>query len=126
MEFQTNIIISRCNKDISVENIAKIVSAYYELPREDLNLKTRKREIVTARQMTWYIIKKLKYKIGLVEMGKLFHDKDHTTVMHGVKTINNLLAVSDKDIMEDAANLIALVNEASDASKRQKRTLLGI
>lgn len=50
---------------------------------------SRKREIVQDRQICHYLVKE-KTKISLSEIGLKFGNKDHTTVIHSIKTINNL------------------------------------
>jgi hypothetical protein len=65
------------------------VFVYYEIPVEMCDSKTRKREIVQARQICWWL---LKNKPGRTsgDIGKNIGGKDHASVLHGVKVINNL------------------------------------
>jgi len=55
-----------------------------------LNAKTRKREIVQARQIAMYFSKSLT-KASLSTIGSVIGNKDHATVLHACKTVNNLM-----------------------------------
>jgi chromosomal replication initiator protein len=59
------------------------------MPVESLQAKTRKREIVQARQLTMYFSKNLT-KYSLASIGAQVGNKDHATVLHACKTVNNL------------------------------------
>lgn len=71
------------------ETIERIVCGYYNVTPDQINKKTRKREIVIARQLCHYFSKD--GDLGsLSTIGKKFGRKDHATVIHSCKTINNL------------------------------------
>jgi chromosomal replication initiator protein len=55
--------------------------------------KTRKMEIVTARQVYWLYLNR--NKIGISEIGRMFN-KDHSTVLSGIRRVNDLISVKDK------------------------------
>jgi len=71
---------------ISLKKIRQIIDSYFDC---DTTRKTRLREIVYARQMGMYFARELTTN-SLAEIGREFGGKDHATVLHGVKTINNL------------------------------------
>ena len=77
-------------REISIDYIQKVVSDYFSLPVEMITSKTRKREIVQARQLTMYFAKKLT-KASLATIGLHCGNKDHATVLHACRTVNNLL-----------------------------------
>ena len=77
-------------REISIDYIQKIVCDYFNLPVEAINSKTRKREIVQARQLSMFFSKK-HTKNSLATIGIHCGNKDHATVLHAVKTINNLM-----------------------------------
>ncbi len=85
--------VKSTNREISIEYIQKMVCEYFDLPLEVINSKTRKREVVQARQLAMFFSKK-HTKSSLAHIGKQCGNKDHATVLHAVKTINNL---SDTD-----------------------------
>lgn len=76
-------------REVSIEYIQKIVCDYFDLPIELLKSKTRKREIVQARQIAMYFSKKMT-KSSLANIGLHCGGKDHATVLHACRTVNNL------------------------------------
>jgi chromosomal replication initiator protein len=81
-------------KEVSIEYIQKVVCDYFDLPIEVMKSKTRKREVVQARQIAMYFSKKMT-KSSLANIGAHCGGKDHATVLHACKTVNNL-AETDK------------------------------
>ncbi len=77
-------------REVSIDYIQKVVSDYFNMPVELMKSKTRKREIVQARQIAMYFSKKLT-KSSLASIGMQCGGKDHATVLHACKTVNNLL-----------------------------------
>jgi chromosomal replication initiator protein len=82
--------VKNSTKEISIDYIQKVVCDYFNLPVEVINSKTRKREIVQARQLAMYFSKK-HTKNSLNTIGLHCGNKDHATVLHAVKTVNNLI-----------------------------------
>ncbi|MCB0761576.1 MAG: chromosomal replication initiator protein DnaA [Flavobacteriales bacterium] len=81
-------------REVSIDYIQKVVCDYFDLPIELLKSKTRKREIVQARQIAMYFAKKMT-KSSLANIGLHCGGKDHATVLHACRTVNNL-AETDK------------------------------
>ena len=77
-------------KEVSIDYIQKVVCDYFDLPMELLKSKTRKREVVQARQIAMYFSKKMT-KSSLANIGMHCGGKDHATVLHACKTVNNLM-----------------------------------
>ncbi|HAS36102.1 MAG TPA: chromosomal replication initiator protein DnaA, partial [Flavobacteriales bacterium] len=77
-------------REVSIDYIQKVVCDYFDLPIELLKSKTRKREVVQARQIAMYFSKKLT-KSSLANIGAHCGGKDHATVLHACKTVNNLM-----------------------------------
>jgi chromosomal replication initiator protein len=82
--------VKNTSREISIDYIQKIVCDYFSLPLESINSKTRKREIVQARQLAMYFSKKLT-KASLATIGLHCGNKDHATVLHACRTVNNLI-----------------------------------
>ncbi len=82
--------ITQENKTISVQNIAKLVAEHFEVPMEKLNSKTRKRNVVIARQLSMFLAKNYT-KSSLKTIGHNFGGKDHSTVIYSIKTVQNLI-----------------------------------
>lgn len=75
--------------------IAKRVYKFYNIPISEINTVSRKREIITPRQVTHYFLKN-KTKYTLAEIGKKIGDKDHATVLNSAKLISNLIDTDAK------------------------------
>ena len=82
-------------REVSIEYIQKVVCDYFDLPIELMKSKTRKREVVQARQIAMYFSKKMT-KSSLANIGMHCGGKDHATVLHACRTVNNL-AETDKN-----------------------------
>lgn len=76
-------------REVSIDYIQKVVCDYFDLPIELLKSKTRKREVVQARQIAMYFAKKMT-KSSLANIGMHCGGKDHATVLHACRTVNNL------------------------------------
>ncbi|MBU8893539.1 MAG: chromosomal replication initiator protein DnaA [Bacteroidales bacterium] len=83
-------LVKNSKKEISVDYIQKVVCDYFSLSPEIIQSKTRKREIVQARQIAMYFSKAMT-KSSLASIGALIGGKDHATVLHACKTVNNLM-----------------------------------
>jgi len=83
-------LVNTQRREITIDYIQKIVCDYYKIPVEQMQGKTRKREIVQARQVSMYFSKNLT-KASLASIGSCIGGKDHATVLHACKTVNNLI-----------------------------------
>ncbi len=77
-------------REVSIDYIQKVVCDYFDLPIELLKSKTRKREVVQARQIAMYFAKSMT-KSSLATIGMHCGGKDHATVLHACRTVNNLM-----------------------------------
>ena len=84
---------------ISIDEIQKKVAEYYNIKMSDMSSSKKMRSIVRPRQMAMHLSKDLTNK-SFVEIGRRFGGKDHTTVMHAIKTIDGL-KIKDNEISED-------------------------
>ena len=82
-------------REISIEYIQKLVCDYFTIPVEQVKSKTRKREIVQARQISMYYAKDLT-KSSLKTIGMHFGGRDHSTVIHACQTVNDLMETDKK------------------------------
>ncbi len=82
--------VKSTTREISIDYIQKVVCDYFSVPLDILNSKTRKREIVQARQLAMYF-SKLHTKSSLATIGLHCGNKDHATVLHACRTVNNLI-----------------------------------
>jgi chromosomal replication initiator protein len=82
--------VKNTSREISIDYIQKVVCDYFNLPLDVINSKTRKREIVQARQLAMFFSKK-HTKSSLATIGMHCGNKDHATVLHACRTVNNLV-----------------------------------
>lgn len=97
-------LIAAQDKLISIENIQKTVASYYKIKVSDLLSQRRSRSIARPRQMAMALAKNLTNH-SLPEIGDAFGGKDHTTVLHACRKIEQLKGESI-DIEEDFSNLL--------------------
>jgi len=83
-------IVKDIETEVGIDFIQKTVSDYYGIKLEDLKAKTRKKEIVTARQVAMYFSKEFTNH-SLKSIGYHFGGRDHSTVIHAVQTVNDLM-----------------------------------
>ena len=81
--------------EISIDYIQKIVCDYFDMGIDLLKSKTRKREVVQARQLAMYFAKTFT-KSSLSIIGSQCGGKDHATVLHACRTVNNLIDTDKK------------------------------
>ena len=74
--------------------VIRAISSYYEIPVKELRGPRRNKPIVMARQLAMYIMR-FDLKLPLTEIGGTFGGRDHTTVMHGVDKMTEMLTDSD-------------------------------
>lgn len=82
--------VKNTSKEISIDYIQKVVCDFFNIHVDHLNSKTRKREIVQARQLAMFFSKK-HTKSSLATIGLHCGNKDHATVLHACRTVNNLI-----------------------------------
>lgn len=88
-------LIKNANREISIDYIQKLVCEYFTISIEDVKSKTRKREIVQARQIAMFFAKDLT-KASLKNIGSHFGNRDHSTVIHACQTVNDLIETDKK------------------------------
>ena len=95
--------VKNTKKEISIEHIQKVVSDYFQMDVMTLQSKTRKRHIVQARQLAMFFSKKFT-KDSLASIGTKIGHRDHATVLHACKTVDNL-AFTDKQFRKYVEDL---------------------
>ena len=94
---------------IKIEDILKVVSRHYNVGRNDLLSPRRAREVVMPRQIGMYLAKKLTAR-SLPEIGRRFGGRDHSTVLHAVRKIDEQMK-GDEKLARELALLIRLVEQ---------------
>jgi chromosomal replication initiator protein len=93
---------------VSINNIQKTVAEYYKIRVADLHSKSRSRHVARPRQVAMTLSKELTNH-SLPEIGDAFGGRDHTTVLHACRKINEL-AQHDPQIKEDYNNLLRILS----------------
>jgi|TARA_B100001996_G_scaffold255866_1_gene198833 chromosomal replication initiator protein len=95
--------VKNTKREVSIDYIQKIVSEYFQMDVSTLQSKTRKRHIVQARQLAMFFAKKFT-KASLASIGSQIGHRDHATVLHACKTVDNL-SFTDKQFRKYVEDL---------------------
>ncbi|MEM6686481.1 MAG: chromosomal replication initiator protein DnaA [Bacteroidota bacterium] len=101
--------VKNTKREVSIDYIQKVVSDYFQMDVSTLQSKTRKRHIVQARQLAMFFAKKFT-KASLASIGSQIGKRDHATVLHACKTVDNLSS-TDKQFrkyVEDLTKKLSL------------------
>lgn len=96
-------------KRIRIEEIQRIVARHYNVSKQDLLSNRRTRTIVKPRQIAMYLAKMLTPR-SLPEIGRRFGGRDHTTVLHAVRKIEDILG-KDQKLSQELELLKRLIND---------------
>ena len=102
-------IVNITRKVNTVEKIRDVVCEYFSLSIDAISTKSRKREVVQARQIAMYLSKQLT-KSSLASIGNTIGQRDHATVLHACKIVN--------DLMDCDKNFRSSVREIEEKLKR--------
>jgi chromosomal replication initiator protein len=94
---------------IKIDDILKIVGRHYNVARTDLLSPRRARTVVVPRQIGMYLAKKMTAR-SLPEIGRRFGGRDHSTVLHAVRKIEDQIKTDDR-LAREVALLIRLVEQ---------------
>ncbi len=95
------------DRKLTIDEIQKQVAAHYSIKLADMHSARRSRVVARPRQVAMYLAKQLTSK-SLPEIGRKFGGKDHTTVMHAVKRIDELMQ-ADSELSDDVTLLMRLL-----------------
>ncbi|MBS9768417.1 MAG: chromosomal replication initiator protein DnaA, partial [Flavobacteriaceae bacterium] len=102
-------VVKNPQREINVPIIKKKVSTYFNLSEDALVAKTRRREVVQARQIAMYFSREIT-KTSLASIGMQIGNKDHATVLHSCKQVENLMD-TDKKFSRMIAELRAMLED---------------
>ena len=91
--------INHNNKSVSTESIQNIVASYFNLNLHEMLSARRSRSLARPRQIAMYLVKQYT-TCSLPEIGRKFSNRDHTTVIHAVKKIDELIK-KDNEIKQN-------------------------
>ena len=95
--------VKNTKREVSIDYIQKVVSDYFQMDIGTLQSKTRKRHIVQARHLAMFFAKKFT-KASLASIGSQIGKRDHATVLHACKTVDNL-STTDKQFRKYVEDL---------------------
>jgi len=97
------------NRVITVDKIQNIVSNYFNIALSEMLSQRRSRPLARPRQIAMYLAKKMTTR-SLPEIGRRFANRDHTTVIHAVKTITRL-SEQDDEMKKNISQIKSLLLE---------------
>ena len=95
------------SKQVSIDNIQRVVAEYFKIKVSDLHSKRRSRSVARPRQVAMALAKELTNH-SLPEIGDSFGGRDHTTVLHACRKIKELKEI-DGEMQTDVKNLMRLL-----------------
>jgi chromosomal replication initiator protein len=104
-----DLVGAREPRRVRIEDIQRVVSRHYNVSKADLLSARRTRTIVRPRQIAMYLAKVLTPR-SLPEIGRRFGGRDHTTVLHAVRKIEDLIS-GDKALAEEIELLKRMIDE---------------
>ena len=100
-------LLRAANRRISIEDIQKQVASHFSIRTADMFSARRARQIARPRQIAMYLAKNLTAS-SYPEIGRQFGGRDHTTIMHAVRKIEDLMA-EDSQLADDVQLLRSLL-----------------
>lgn len=88
-------IVHDIDTEVGIDYIQKTVSEYFKVKLEELKDKTRKKEIVIARQVSMFFAKEYT-NLSLKSIGYHFGGRDHSTVIHAVQSVNDMMETDSR------------------------------
>jgi chromosomal replication initiator protein len=104
-----DLVGAREPRRVRIEDIQRVVARHYNVSKSDLLSSRRTRTIVRPRQIAMYLAKVLTPR-SLPEIGRRFGGRDHTTVLHAVRKIEELMG-GDKTLADEIELLKRLIDE---------------
>ena len=108
-ELLVHLVGSAEQRRVRIEDIQRVVARHYNVSRQELVSNRRTRVIVKPRQIAMYLSKTLTPR-SFPEIGRRFGGRDHTTVLHAVRKIEELLG-NDNKLSQEVELLKRLINE---------------
>ncbi|MCR5741249.1 MAG: chromosomal replication initiator protein DnaA [Gammaproteobacteria bacterium] len=93
IDFSNAVSADATNDDI--KRLISVVCGYFKINENDFFSSSRKKELVYARYISWYLLK-TKYNLTYIKIGSLFGGKDHSTVMHGCEAIEKSATIDNQ------------------------------
>ena len=108
-----DLVRSREARRVRIEDILRIVSRHYKVPRNELLSSRRSRDVVRPRQIAMYLAKALTSR-SLPEIGRRFGGRDHTTVLHSVRKVEQMMK-DDSELTQEIELLKKMLEDSPQA-----------
>ena len=108
----TENLVGEEKADLDIDKVQRSVCEYFNISREDLLSKSRKRQIVQARQIAMFLSRNLISNCSLATIGQEIGGKDHATVLHACTTVSDLMA-TDKVFKKYVTDIESMLVPAS-------------
>ena len=105
-----DLVRSQEARRVRIEDILRIVSRHYKVPRNDLLSSRRSRDVVRPRQIAMYLAKSLTSR-SLPEIGRRFGGRDHTTVLHSVRKVEQMMK-DDSELTQEIELLKRMLEDS--------------
>ena len=102
-------VVHNETKAVTIDDILKVVCKHFDLEPSAIHTKSRKREVVQARQIAMYLAKN-HTDFSTSKIGKFIGNKDHATVLHACKTVKGQLEV-DKSFHAEVQEIESLLKK---------------
>jgi len=102
-------LVSESRTPVTIDQIQRVVCQYFNVSEDKVRAKTRKREVVQARQVAMYFAKELTHS-SLKTIGLHFGGRDHSTVIHACQSIRNQMETDKafRQVIEEIAHTVEL------------------
>jgi chromosomal replication initiator protein len=104
-----DLVRARESRRVRIEDTLRTVSRHYKVPRNELLSSRRSRDVVRPRQIAMYLAKSLTSR-SLPEIGRRFGGRDHTTVLHSVRKVEQMMK-DDADLTQEIELLKRMLEE---------------
>lgn len=95
--------VDNISREITIDSIQEVVGEHFSIQVDDMKSKTRKRDIVQARQTAMFFAKEMT-RHSLKSIGNHFGGRDHSTVIHALQTVSDLIA-TDKHFKQSVQEI---------------------
>lgn len=109
----TEHLVDESRDELSIERISNMVCHYFNISNEELVAKSRKRQIVQARQIAMYLCRNFLKNCSLAAIGAEIGGKDHATVLHSCSTVQDLIA-TDKIFRKYVTDLETMLSNSAN------------
>ncbi|MBQ9475224.1 MAG: chromosomal replication initiator protein DnaA [Bacteroidales bacterium] len=106
-------VVDNSTEELSINKICETVCEYFDITSEEMLARTRKRNIVQARQIAMFLCRNMLSNCSLATIGSEIGGKDHATVLHACTTVSDLMS-TDKTFRKYVTDLRGILSPAEN------------